>query len=61
MASRADDLSSWRGWQNHLGLDDLRGFIIVAYLHWASYLGGLLGVIGAVVYVKRARRLRGPD
>jgi len=50
------DLSAWQAWQENLGLDDLRGFVVVAYLHWASYLGGILGVIAAVVYVKRADR-----
>jgi hypothetical protein len=48
-----DDLSGWRAWQENLDLRDLPGFIIVAYLHWASYLGGLLGVVAAAVYVKR--------
>jgi hypothetical protein len=47
------DLSGWRAWQESLGLRDLPGFVIVAYLHWASYLGGFLGVVVAAVYVKR--------
>lgn len=48
------DLSGWQAWQENLGLRDLPGFVIVAYLHWASYLGGFLGVVAAAVYVKRA-------
>jgi hypothetical protein len=47
------DLSAWRDWQERLGLRDLRAFVIVAYLHAASYLGAGLGLICAVVYVKR--------
>ncbi len=56
IASRSSDLSGWKQWRNLLELTDLRSFIIVAYLHWASYLGALLGVIGAAVYVRRRLR-----
>jgi hypothetical protein len=37
-------------------LHDPRDFVIVAYLHVASYLGGVLGLTGAAVYVHRKRR-----
>jgi len=53
-AQARGDLSTWQAWQQNLGLDDLHGFVVVAYLHWASYLGGVLGVLSAAVYVKRA-------
>jgi hypothetical protein len=56
IASRSSDLSGWKQWRDLLELTDLRSFIIVAYLHWASYLGALLGVIGAAVYVRRRLR-----
>ena len=46
------DLSGWRSWQEGLDLRDLPAFVIVAYLHWASYLGGVLGLVAAGVYVK---------
>jgi hypothetical protein len=49
------DLSAWQSWQENLGLVDLPGFVVVAYLHCASYLGGVLGVIAAAVYVRQAR------
>ena len=55
-ASRSSDLSGWNQWRDGLQLTDLRAFIIVAYLHWASYLGALLGVIGAALYVRRRLR-----
>jgi hypothetical protein len=56
LVSRSTDLSGWKEWRDLLELTDLRSFIIVAYLHWASYLGALLGVIGAAVYVRRRLR-----
>src|SRR5262249_17256335 len=49
------DLGGWKPWQRTLGIQDLPAFVIVAYLHAASYLGGLLGLVCAVVYVRRAR------
>jgi hypothetical protein len=49
------NLSGWRSMQNNLELDDLPSFVVVAYLHWASYLGALLGVISAAVYVRQNR------
>jgi hypothetical protein len=45
-------LESESDWQAALGLQDLRGFVIVA-LHAASYLGGLLGLVCAALYVRR--------
>jgi hypothetical protein len=46
------DLKSWTEWQRKLALHDLPEFVIVAYLHAAGYLGGLLGLACAVVYVR---------
>jgi hypothetical protein len=51
--SRCDDLSSWEPWERVLQLTDLRSFVTVAYLHNASYLGGLVGFIAAAIYVYR--------
>jgi len=50
------DLRGWKRWQNVLELQDLPSFVIVAYLHWASYLGALVGIMTAGVYVWRADR-----
>jgi hypothetical protein len=48
------DLREWEEWREGLGLYDLRSFVIVAYLHAGSYLGGLLGLVCAGLYVRRA-------
>lgn len=53
--SRRANLAGWQEWQSRLELEDLPAFIVVAYLHWASYLGAALGLFSAVIYVKRAR------
>jgi len=47
------DLRAWEAWQRALELTNLRGFVIVAHLHDVSYLGGLLGLIAAAIYVRR--------
>ena len=53
VAAITGDLSGWAKWKSALSLKDLPEFIIVAYLHAAGYLGGLLGLLIAVVYVRR--------
>src|SRR5204862_5323435 len=47
------NLSAWEEWRRALGLRNLRAFVIVTYLHNGSYLGGLLGLIAAVINVRR--------
>lgn len=49
-----DDLTPWQDWQTYFRLQDLRAFVIVAYLHRASYLGAVLGLLCAGVYVKKS-------
>ena len=56
LESRSHDLSGWMHWQHELHLTDLRSFIIVAYLHAASYLGALAGVILAVIFIRKRLR-----
>lgn len=46
--TRGDDLSHWDDWRQALDIVDLRGFVIAAYLHYASYSGGLLGLLLAL-------------
>lgn len=53
------DLDGWSRWREGLGLRDLPSFVIVAWLHAASYVGGALGAALAVVRVRRAERARG--
>ncbi|HEY5314931.1 MAG TPA: hypothetical protein VIK18_20530 [Pirellulales bacterium] len=45
----------WEEWQTALRLRDPQDFVIVAYLHAASYLGGLLRLLCAAVYVRKKR------
>jgi hypothetical protein len=47
------NLGGWHYWRQELGIEDLRAFVIVAYLHAAGYLGALAGLVLAVVYVRR--------
>ncbi|HZZ29299.1 MAG TPA: hypothetical protein VFE46_14975 [Pirellulales bacterium] len=53
------DLNGWKDWRDNLDLQDLPAFVTVAYLHWASYLGALLGIATAGVYVRRVIRTAG--
>jgi hypothetical protein len=38
-----------------MGISDVRGFVRVAYIHNASYLGGLIGLVAALIDVRRHR------
>jgi hypothetical protein len=49
------DVSGWNEWRDALGLHDVRAFVVVAYLHWASYLGAVIGLTVAVVDARRKR------
>lgn len=51
--AKSGDLSGWQTWERTLQLADLPNFVVVAYLHNGSYLGGLLGFIAAAIYVRR--------
>jgi hypothetical protein len=62
MVAIRNGLDGWLEWQDNLGLRDLPAFVLVAYLHGAGYLGGLLGLVCAVVYVRsRLPRRNGRD
>jgi len=50
------DLRDWKEFKDAFDLQDLPGFVIVAYLHAASYLGALVGVVAACAYVWFAER-----
>jgi hypothetical protein len=47
------DYSSWQGFVTTRGVVDLPRFVRVAYIHNASYLGGLVGLIIALLCLKR--------
>jgi len=61
IVTHQSDLRGWKEFKDAFDLQDLPAFVIVAYLHAASYLGALIGVIGACVYIwLTERRLRIP-
>lgn len=51
----AGDLSAWQDFAIGRGILDLPGFVRVAYIHNASYLGGLIGLIIAILHLRRLR------
>jgi hypothetical protein len=53
IVASGNGLSAWREYEEVLELQNLRGFVIVAYLHWAGYLGAAIGIVIAVSCVKR--------
>jgi hypothetical protein len=59
----ANDDSAWRPMLVHLGIKDHWSFIRVGYIHNASYLGGLIGLIVALVclHPKRPATLPTPS
>ena len=53
VVAHSTDLSGWRDAEQALELEDLRGFVVVAYLHAAGYLGAAVGLVLAIWYVRR--------
>jgi hypothetical protein len=49
------DYSAWEGIASTLGIVDLPGFVRAAYIHNASYLGGLFGLIAAIIYLRKLK------
>jgi hypothetical protein len=49
------DYSAWEGLTSTLGILDLPRFVRVAYLHNAGYLGGLAGLVAAIIYLRRLK------
>ena len=50
------DFSSWEGFATNRGIRDLPNFVRVAYIHNASYLGGLVGLVAAIIRLKRRQQ-----
>ncbi len=50
------DLCAWQGFVTTRGVVDLPNFVRVAYIHNASYLGGLIGLIVALLYLRRLKQ-----
>jgi len=60
------DYSAWEDLSSKLGVLDLPSFVRVAYIHNASYLGGLIGLVAAILYLRKRkntehRHCRRPD
>ncbi len=50
------DFSNWDDTCTNLGITDSRAFVRVAYIHNAGYLGGLIGVIVAIIHMRRRKK-----
>ncbi len=50
------ELRDWQAWREQLALQNLPGFVIVAWLHAGGYVGALLGLLAAMIYVRRCRQ-----
>ncbi len=53
---RMDAISPWVGMAEDLGIVDVGAFTRVGYIHLAGYVGGLVGLIGSIVALLRARK-----
>ena len=54
------DYSAWEDFASTRGVLDLPGFVRVAYLHNASYLGGAVGLTAAILYLQKLKRVSCP-
>ena len=50
------DYSAWEHKASALGVVDLPSFVRVAYIHNAGYLGGLIGLVTAIFYLRKQKR-----
>ncbi len=49
------DYGAWEDLASELGVQNLPDFVRVAYIHNASYLGGLLGLVVAIMHLRKLR------
>ena len=49
------DYSSWESMAANLGVVDLPSFVRVAYIHNAGYLGGLVGLVSAIIHLRNRK------
>jgi hypothetical protein len=54
--TRGGDFSSWDAFRYSYHVEDLPSFVRVAYIHNASYLGGLAGLVAALIYARKRCR-----
>ena len=50
------NMDNWIAYRGELGIDDLKAFVEVAYIHNASYIGGFFGLLAALIFLWRATR-----
>lgn len=50
------DYSAWQPLAPRLSNSEMRGFVQVAYIHNAGYLGGLIGLVAAIVYIQKFKK-----
>ena len=55
------DYSAWAEFASTLRITDMPSFVRVAYIHNAGYLGGLIGLISAIIYVRRQKNAKPCD
>ncbi len=49
------DYSGWESLASAVGIVDVPSFVRVAYIHNAGYLGGLMGLVAAIIYLRRLK------
>jgi hypothetical protein len=52
----SSDYSNWQDMCSSLGVTDVPAFVRVAYIHNAGYIGGLLGLVLAIIYLQRLKK-----
>ena len=52
----SDDYSNWASMTQDFGVTDIRAFVLVGYIHNASYLGGLIGLVVAMIRLRKSTR-----
>jgi hypothetical protein len=50
------DYSYWQNMCSSLGVTDVPSFVRVAYIHNAGYIGGLIGLVVAIVFLHRLKK-----
>ena len=52
----SNDYSNWQDLSESLGVSDVPSFVHVGYIHNAGYIGGLIGLIVAIIYLLRMKK-----
>ena len=55
-ARHSDDYSNWQDLCMSLGVTNVPAFVRVAYIHNAGYIGGLAGLVVAILFLLRLRK-----